>query len=58
MCGRFTNRLSERTIREHFQVHQLPLDFRPRYNIAPGQQVLAILGPWGAHEAAMLRWGL
>lgn len=58
MCGRFTNRLSERTIREHFQVRQLPLDFRPRYNIAPGQQALTILGPWGAHEAAMLRWGL
>jgi putative SOS response-associated peptidase YedK len=58
MCGRFTNRLSEHTIRAHFQVARLPPEFHPRYNIAPGQEALAILGPWGAHEARLLRWGL
>lgn len=36
----------------------LPLnEYRPRYNIAPGQQVLAVINDGKQHRAGMLHWG-
>ena len=59
MCGRFSQTATPDTISEQFEVNEPPL-FRPRYNIAPSQQVATIrLSTESAkRECVMLRWGL
>ena len=63
MCGRYTNTAGPEELNDRFRV---PIPFSEgtrRYNIAPTEQVLAIVAPKrersaGAHEARLLRWGL
>ena len=59
MCGRFTQTAPPDVIAEHFHLDEPPL-FKPRYNIAPSQQVAAIRINHDAakRECIMLRWGL
>lgn len=58
MCGRFTSLLSPELLEEIFGVH-LPLDFQPRYNIAPTQQIWIIRQTaTGGHYISQVRWGL
>ena len=59
MCGRFTQTASPEIIAQQFDLDAPPL-FKPRYNIAPSQQVAAIrINPEAAkRECVMLRWGL
>ena len=59
MCGRFSQTATPDKIAEQFEVNEPPL-FKPRYNIAPSQQVATIrLNPEAAkRECVMLRWGL
>ncbi|WP_069805384.1 SOS response-associated peptidase [Thermogemmatispora onikobensis] len=56
MCGRFTLITDLQTIAEVFGV-PATLEAQPRYNIAPSQEVVAILHE-GARQMAWLRWGL
>lgn len=73
MCGRYTLTKDGRQVREElagfFSETRLPPpirpgyrewfeDMRPRYNIAPTQDVVALLLRDGDREAALLRWGL
>ena len=61
MCGRYTLRTPLNVLLSQFGAElQIPLDFRPRYNIAPTQTVLAVRQPeQGAkRELVALRWGL
>src|SRR5713226_2825333 len=63
MCGRYTNTAGPEELNDRFRV---PIPFSEgtrRYNIAPTEQVLAIVAPkrersTNAHEARLLRWGL
>lgn len=58
MCGRFTYRRTLAETRELFAA-SVELDFSPRYNIAPTQQVLAVgQTRAGERKAVLLRWGL
>ncbi|TDQ42642.1 SOS response-associated peptidase [Aureibacillus halotolerans] len=58
MCGRFTLTASNEEIAETFQV-TIPAENWARYNIAPTQNVLAIVGDAnGRKKAGYLRWGL
>lgn len=58
MCGRFTCAKEFRDIAIRFDLdHDIPL-FRPRYNIAPGQQVAVIFNRESARTLAMMQWGL
>ena len=58
MCGRFTLTSAPAAIAQHFGV-QVPLDFAPRYNIAPTQPVLALMRRRSGEVAlGELRWGL
>ena len=59
MCGRFTQTASPEIIAQQFDLDAPPL-FKPRYNIAPSQQVAAIrINPDAAkRECVLLRWGL
>jgi putative SOS response-associated peptidase YedK len=58
MCGRYTNTVGPEELNERFGVPMLGEQGTHRYNIAPTEQVLAIVAPDGAPEARMLRWGL
>jgi putative SOS response-associated peptidase YedK len=59
MCGRYTLRSTDR-IRLKLAAADQPVldDLIPRFNIAPGQQVLAILDRDHQISARMLLWGL
>jgi putative SOS response-associated peptidase YedK len=59
MCGRFTLTVSEEEWTSFFYVQTVRLKFEPRYNIAPGQDIAAIIADGsGARRAGKLRWGL
>ncbi len=58
MCGRFTLLADEVKILQEFGINQ-PIDhYQPSYNIAPGQNVLAIIHDGKEKRAGYLRWGL
>jgi putative SOS response-associated peptidase YedK len=54
MCGRFSLTASADAIAEAFHLDAIP-NWQPRYNIAPKQQIPAIVGN---REFRTLRWGL
>jgi putative SOS response-associated peptidase YedK len=59
MCGRFTLSVPAETLRDYFDLRQLP-EMPPRYNIAPTQPV-AIVRPAAdcvGRALDMVRWGL
>ncbi len=58
MCGRFTQRMSWRELHERMDLIGTPLNLRPRYNVAPGQDVSVVRAAEGGRSLAMLRWGL
>ena len=59
MCGRFTNKLTWEQIHRLYQLTlDAPMNLRPRYNIAPTQDVLTIVAGEGGRRAATMRWGL
>lgn len=59
MCGRISLSVPREVIEEEFELAELPPDYRPRYNIAPTQPVLAIVADQeGGREAGYFRWGL
>jgi putative SOS response-associated peptidase YedK len=58
MCGRFTYAKEFREIGIRFDLeHDIPF-FRPRYNIAPGQEVAVVFSRENVHSLAMMQWGL
>lgn len=57
MCGRITLKTPERIRFERFNVFD-PENIIPRYNIAPSQDVLAVVQRGELREATFLQWGL
>ncbi len=59
MCGRFSLGADAATLASRFDLFEAPL-WIPRYNIAPTQEVLAVVKPPDAarRQARLLRWGL
>ena len=57
MCGRFTLHHSIEKIAQRFSVPEFSLPFGPRYNIAPSQNVTAIIQT-DQREFADFKWGL
>ena len=63
MCGRFTLRTSRKALAEAFQLFDADMadmpELRPRYNIAPTQQVAAVrIRDDGRRQLVLLKWGL
>ncbi|MBB6455370.1 putative SOS response-associated peptidase YedK [Salirhabdus euzebyi] len=58
MCGRFTLLAEELEILEAFGIAHRIEDYEPRYNIAPGQNILAIVHDGEQNRAGYLKWGL
>jgi len=58
MCGRYTLSANAKRLEEFFPMFEIP-GARPRFNVAPTQQVLAVLQKEGEKpKATVLRWGL
>jgi putative SOS response-associated peptidase YedK len=58
MCGRYTNTAGVQELNERFKM-PFPGDAGThRYNIAPTEEVLAIVAPKGKPQAELMRWGL
>jgi len=59
MCGRFTNNAKAKDIEKEFKVGKLnPKIFSDRYNIAPSQEIAAVLETGGERIVSNLKWGL
>lgn len=58
MCGRFTLTASGQVLMEELGLISIPEDYRPRYNVAPGQLILAARDGDAGRKGAMLKWGL
>ena len=58
MCGRFTQRFTWREVHEALSLFGTALNLRPRYNVAPSQNVAAVRLEHGERRLSMLRWGL
>ena len=57
MCGRYTLLADELDILKEFDLEQ-PIDsYQPSFNIAPGQNILAIIHDGKKKRAGYLRWG-
>ena len=58
MCGRYTNRFTWKELHERLDLIGTPLNLRPRYNVAPSQDVAVVRAAEDGRSLAMLRWGL
>lgn len=58
MCGRYTLLAEEAEILKEFGINHPLKDYTPRYNIAPGQKVLAVIQSRNEKRAGMMYWGL
>lgn len=58
MCGRYTNTAGPEELNDRFRVPISSDAGTHRYNIAPTEQVLAIVAPKGQPRAELMRWGL
>ncbi len=58
MCGRYTNTAGPEELNDRFHVPIVGDAGTRRYNVAPTEEVLAIVAPRGEPEARLLRWGL
>ena len=58
MCGRYTNTAGPEELNDRFRVPISSEAGTHRFNIAPTEEVLAIVAPKGEPQARLLRWGL
>jgi putative SOS response-associated peptidase YedK len=59
VCGRFTNQITWRELVELYRIHNQPaLNLRPRYNVAPSQDIPIVRPVADGREIAVARWGL
>lgn len=58
MCGRYTLLQDELKIRQRFDIPHVIEGYYPSYNIAPSQQVLAVIHDGNKRRAGFLQWGL
>jgi putative SOS response-associated peptidase YedK len=58
MCGRYTNTAGPEELNDRFRIPIVGDAGTRRFNIAPTEEVLAIVAPREQPEAQMLRWGL
>jgi putative SOS response-associated peptidase YedK len=60
MCGRYTITVTLEELMVRYMIDETMVPFhRPKYNVAPGQQVLAVIqGSGGKNKLGELKWGL
>ena len=62
MCGRYSIHRDQPELRDSFDIKSGPEDIdwsalEPRYNVAPTDQVLTVVGTDGDRHGAVMRWG-
>ena len=58
MCGRYTLKSPANVLAERFELGEYPSSLTPSYNIAPTQEVAAVVEEDGKRKLEMLHWGL
>src|SRR5918997_6662000 len=58
VCGRYTLRTPVDILAEGFEIEEYPSSITPNYNIAPTQEVAAVVEEDEKRKLEMLRWGL
>ncbi|WP_240419213.1 SOS response-associated peptidase [Paenibacillus periandrae] len=58
MCGRYTITVTEEELMLRFMLESSTPFYEPRYNVAPGQMVPAIINNGVQNKLGQLRWGL
>ncbi len=58
MCGRYTLTVPLSNLVDAFDVPPPDFEFRPRFNIAPTQEVPVVARDRGGRRIGLLRWGL
>ncbi|MGO4369454.1 SOS response-associated peptidase [Paenibacillus sp. 2TAB19] len=59
MCGRYTLTITIEELMVRYMVDETGIPFhRPKYNVAPSQQVLAVINDGSANRLGELKWGL
>jgi putative SOS response-associated peptidase YedK len=58
MCGRYTLRTPVEKLAEEFGFDASAVEVPPNYNVAPTQEVAAVLSEGGERRLELLRWGL
>ena len=58
MCGRYTLQTGMEDLQNTFNFDSGQIEFRPHYNIAPSQNILAVVNGDNGRTAAEMRWGL
>src|SRR3712207_6596060 len=58
MCGRYTWKTPVNVLAEQFQIDEYPSSMNASYNIAPTQEVAAVIEGEGKRKLEMLHWGL
>ena len=58
MCGRYTLKSPANVLAERFELDEYPSSLTPSYNIAPTQEVAAVVGEDEKRKLEVFRWGL
>jgi putative SOS response-associated peptidase YedK len=58
MCGRYTLTTPVEKLAEEFGFEASSVELPPNYNVAPTQEVAAVLSEGGERRLELLRWGL
>jgi putative SOS response-associated peptidase YedK len=58
MCGRFVGFTAARALQEQFTIDVIDAEVTPNYNVAPTQEILAIVRHGDKNHLEKLHWGL
>src|SRR5215210_9416126 len=58
MCGRYTLKTPVNVLAERFQLDEYPSSLTPSYNIAPTQEVAAVVQEDDRRKLELFHWGL
>ena len=58
MCGRFVQNIPFQILQKNFNVHGTAPEITPNYNVAPTQEILAIIKQNNENTMERLHWGL
>lgn len=57
MCGRYTITLDPANFQQEFDLNEMPAEWKPRYNVAPTQNVPTVINA-ESRAVKMMHWGL
>ena len=58
MCGRFVQNIPLEALQQNFNIRTTAPDIRPNYNVAPTQEILAVVKHDNENTLEKFHWGL